>query len=281
MKKIISMLLIVCLLGVLASGCGSNKQTVDSIKESGKLIIHTNAGFAPYEYPSNGKVVGVDMDIAKAIADKLGVELVIEDVKFDTIITSVQSGKAALGVAGITVTEERKESVDFSITYATSVQYIIVPAAAEVDTIEDLAGLKIGVQLGTTGNFIIDDEINGIDEEDGTHTKGVLEGTGAECVTYNNANLAAVAMESGKLGAVVIDKLPAEIIGQKYGEKFKVMELVYEDGSKTTEEYAIAIAKGNESLLEVVNEVLAELKNNGKIDEWVLYHSQNAVMDEE
>ena len=167
MKKIISMLLIVCLLGVLASGCGSNKQTVDSIKESGKLIIHTNAGFAPYEYPSNGKVVGVDMDIAKAIADKLGVELVIEDVKFDTIITSVQSGKAALGVAGITVTEERKESVDFSITYATSVQYIIVPAAAEVDTIEDLAGLKIGVQLGTTGNFIIDDEINGIDEEDG------------------------------------------------------------------------------------------------------------------
>ncbi len=282
MKKIISVLLLVCMTVCLATGCGSavDRQNVDAIKESGELVIFTNAAFPPFEYRADGKPAGVDMDIAAAIAEELGVELVIQDVKFDTIITSVQSGKGALGIAGITVTDERKESVDFSITYATSVQYVIVPADAQVNTIEDLAGMKIGVQLGTTGDFIISDEVNGTEDDDGNHVKGVLEGTGASVIAYNNANLAAAAMKEGKCQAVVIDKLPAQIIEDNYDGAFKALELVYADGSSTDEEYAIAIAKGNTTLIEVVNNVLNRLQDEGKIAEWIVTHS-NATVDEE
>lgn len=281
MKKIIAAILSVCMLACVATACGSaaDLQSVDAIKKSGELVVYTNSGFAPYEYPSGGKVVGVDMDIAQAIADKLGVKLVIEDVKFETIITAIQGGKGALGLAGITVTDERKESVDFSDTYATSIQYIIIPADKTVETIEDLAGFDIGVQTGTTGSFTIDDAINGTKDDDGNHVKGVLEDTGAKLIEYDNAFLAAVALEANKLDAVVVDKLPAEIIEKKYDEKFKIIELVYADGSKTDEQYAIAIAKGNDSLRELVNEVLKKLKDNGKIEEWVVEHSTNALMD--
>lgn len=281
MKKIIAVILSVCMLVCVATGCGSaaDLQNVDAIKKAGELVVYTNSGFAPYEYPSNGKVVGVDMDIAQAIADKLGVKLVIEDVNFETIITAIQSGKGALGLAGITVTDERKESVDFSDTYSTSIQYIITPADKTVEKIEDLAGLTIGTQTGTTGSFTVEDAIKGTQDDDGNHVKGVLEDTGAKMVDYENAFLAAVALEAGKIDAVVVDKLPAEIIEKQYNGKFKIVELVYADGSKTNEQYAIAIAKGNDSLRELVNEVLKELKDNGKIDEWTVQHSTNAVID--
>lgn len=281
MKKIIAVILSVCMLACVATACGSvaDHQSVDAIKKSGELVVYTNSGFAPYEYPSNGKVVGVDMDIAQAIADKLGVKLVIEDVNFETIITAIQSGKGALGLAGITVTDERKESVDFSDTYSTSIQYIITPADKSVEKIEDLAGLTIGTQTGTTGSFTVEDAIKGTKDDDGNHVKGVLEDTGAKMIDYENAFLAAVALEAGKIDAVVVDKLPAEIIEKQYDGKFKIIELVYADGSKTDEQYAIAIAKGNDSLRELVNEVLKELKDNGKIDEWTVTHSTNAVID--
>lgn len=271
MKKIIAVVLCLVLalacVGMTSCGDAADKQSVDAIKEAGKLTMYTNAEFPPFEYMEGTEVKGVDVDIAQAIADKLGVKLEIHNVKFDTIIGSIQSGKGSIGAAGITVTDERKESVDFSIEYTTSKQYIIVPADSTVAKIEDLAGMSIGVQLGTTGDFIITDEINGTEEG-----KGVLQDTGASVTTYNSAADAAIALNSGKIQAVVIDKLPAEIVAGNY-ENLKAIELVYADGSNTEESYAICVAKGNESLLKVINEVIEELKANGKIDEFIIKHT--------
>ncbi|MBE7066233.1 MAG: transporter substrate-binding domain-containing protein [Ruminococcaceae bacterium] len=275
MKKIIAavlcLVLVLACVGMTSCKSAAEKQSVDAIKKAGVLTMYTNAEFPPFEYMKGTEVKGVDVDIAQAIADKLGVELEIKNVKFDTIIGSIQSGKGSIGAAGITVTEERKESVDFSIEYTTSKQYIIVPTDSTVAKIEDLAGMKIGVQLGTTGDFIITDEINGY-ESDGEQQKGVLQDTGASVVTYNSAADAAIALNSGKIGAVVIDKLPAEIVAGNY-DNLKAIELVYADGSNTEESYAICVAKGNESLLKVINEVIEELKASGKIDEFIITHT--------
>lgn len=276
MKKIIAVVLCVVLalacVGMTSCGDAADKQSVDAIKKAGKLTMYTNAEFPPFEYMDGTEVKGVDVDIAQAIADKLGVKLEIHNVKFDTIIGSIQSGKGSIGAAGITVTDERKESVDFSIEYTTSKQYIIVAADSTVAKIEDLAGMKIGVQLGTTGDFIITDEINGYEGDDGKAVKGVLQDTGASVTTYNSAADAAIALNSGKIQAVVIDKLPAEIVASNY-DNLKAIELVYADGSNTEESYAICVAKGNESLLKVINEVIEELKANGKIDEYIIKHT--------
>ncbi len=279
MKKIIALLLTIVLCTAVLASCGSaaDKQSLESIKEKGELVVYTNAEFPPFEYLANGEPTGVDMDIAKAIADEIGVELKVENVKFDTIISSVQSGKAAMGAAGITVTDERKESVDFSVSYTTSTQYVILPADAEYANITSLKGMEIGVQLGTTGDFIISDEVNGYKDDDGNDVKGVLQDSGASVTTYNNANLAAEALKSGKIKAVVVDKLPAELIAKNSDGKLKAVELVYEDGSNTAESYAICVAKGNDTLLEVVNKVIKDLLDSGKIDEFIVTHTTNAL----
>ena len=281
MKKLIALLMMLVLATAVLASCGSaaDKQSVDAIKKNGELVVYTNAEFPPFEYMSEGKPVGVDMDIAKAIADELGVKLTIENVKFDTIISSVQSGKASMGAAGITVTDERKESVDFSISYTTSTQYVILPADVEFENITSLKGMEIGVQLGTTGDFILSDEVNGYKDDDGKDVKGILQDTGAKVTPYNNANLAAEALKSGKIQAVVIDKLPAELIAKNSGETLKAIELVYEDGSNTAEEYAICVAKGNDTLLEVVNKVIKNLIDEGKIDAFIVEHTTNALAD--
>lgn len=265
-KKIISVLLVLAVV-MSAFALTSCK------KEEDVLTVYTNAEFPPFEYLADNKPVGVDMQIAQAIADELGMKLEIKNVKFDTILTSISSGKGDLGIAGITVTDERKESVNFSVNYATSTQYIVMKNDAKIEKIEDLAGLKIGVQLGTTGDFIISDEIAGTeDEETGEHIKGVLEGTGATVTQYNSAADAAVNMNSGKVDVVVIDKLPAEIVAGQY-DNFKAIELVYADGSKTDESYAVAIAKGNDELLEKVNKVIERLIADGSIDKWIVEHT--------
>ena len=257
------------------TSCKVKDSSENSNKDSAKkvLTVYTNAEFPPFEYLADNKPVGVDMQIAQAIADELGMELSIQNVKFDTILTSISSGKGDLGIAGITVTPERAESVDFSNNYATSTQYILYKDGASITTIEDLAGLKIGVQLGTTGDFIISDEINGVDDEEtGEHTKGVLEGTGATVTQYNSAADAAVNMNTGKVDVVVIDKLPAEIVASQYNN-FKTIELVYADGSKTDESYAVAVKKGNKELLEAVNKVIDRLIDDGSIDKWIIEHT--------
>ena len=290
MKKVLAVILVLALaLSLVACGggeetpAGDNPQSVEAIQAAGQLIMYTESGFPPYEYRNGEEVCGVDVEIAKAIAEDLGVELVIEDVPFGSIITSVQTGKAAIGAAGMSVTEERMEAVDFSTKYASSTQYVIVKAGNEFATFEDMAGMTIGVQDSTTGDFYVSDEIAGFDnEETKEHTPGVLEGTGAEVKRYTNALIAAQDLIAGRLDAVVIDKLPAlNIVAANADANLAAFELLYADGSDTFEEYAIAIAKDNSTLLEAVNATIERLQADGSIEQWIIDHSEAGAVTAE
>lgn len=281
MKKILSLLLALMMLVSLTAltGCSNNDQSLEGIKKSGQLIVYTEAGFAPFEFIANGKVVGVDIAICEEIAKEIGVELVVKDVAFNTILGAIESGKAAIGAAGITITPERAEQVDFSMPYTTSKQYIVVKTDSAIASYADLAGKKIGVQLGTSSDFIISDAINGTEDDDGNHVKGDFEGTGATVSTYANPNLAAVNLEGNKLDAVVTDELPAKLIVENSKGAYKCFELIYNDGSKTDESYGLCVAKGNTELLEVINKVLKNLIDTGKINEYVIYYSTEVTAD--
>ena len=255
-----------------ASSTAASDSAVEAIKAKGELVMYTNAAFPPFEYLSDtSEAVGVDVDIGQAIADELGVELKVENVDFDSIVPSIQSGKGDIGAAGMTVTPERQKEVDFSDTYETSIQYIIVPEDVEVSKVEDLAGKAIGVQTGTTGDTLIAGEINGKEDEEGNKVEGVLQGTDAEEVQYKSALEATQDLLNGRIDAVVIDKMPAESIVAK-NDGLKCVELVYADGSKTEESYGICVAKGSD-LTEVVNKVIKDLQDSGKIDEFMVDHS--------
>lgn len=282
MKKLLSLLLVLAMALTLCACGGTEKdaeeattsnQSVDAIKEAGEIIMYTNAEFPPFEYrDDNNNVAGVDVEIAQAIADDLGVKLVVEDVNFDSIVTSVQAGKAAFGAAGMTVTDERKESVDFSINYVTSKQYVILPEGKTIETINDLDGKNIGVQTGTTGDFIISDAINGTDDAEAIIPNATTNG-------YTSAILASQDLLSGRLDAVVIDKLPAEnIVAANSGKGLTATELKYADGSDTTEEYAICVQKGNTTLLDAINASLQKLIDDGTIDKLIVKHSEASAV---
>ncbi len=269
MKKILSLILCVFMLTFMFSACAS--------AEDDELVMYTNAAFPPFEYITNGnEVAGVDVEIANAIAAELGKTLKIENVDFDGIILGINNGQADMGIAGMTITEERLESVNFSIPYTTSVQYIIVKEGADVTTIEDLAGMKIGVQRGTTGDFIVSDEVNGYEDEDGNDVMGVLQDTDAEVIQFKSAPEAALSLTTDKIDAVVIDKLPAENITTE-NEGLQTFELTYSDGSVTVEEYAVAVAKDNEELLNSINTVIEKLIADGSIDAWIVEHSNETT----
>ena len=254
MKKIVSLLLIcVTLLTVLMfTGCGK-VYTVEDIKKEGKLVVYTEAGFAPYEFIYENKLVGVDVDIMAKVAEKLGVELDIHDVNFDTIVGAVQSGKAMVGAAGITITEGRKKSVDFSHPYAATEQYVIVKADKDIPNVEALKGKIIGVQQGTTSDILIDSLIK----------DGSLEGT--TLTGYNTPALAAAALD--KIDAVVTDKLTARIIVNGSNGSLKTDKFLKADGSVAAEveSYGYAVAKGSEELLAIINEVVDEMTASGEI----------------
>lgn len=213
----------------------------------GKLVMATNAEFPPYEYHDGDAIVGIDAEIAKAIADELGMELEIEDIAFDSIIPEIVSGKADMGLAGMTVTEDRMQSVDFSDTYAKASQKIIVTEDSEIASPDDLKGVIVGVQLGTTGDIYVSD----------------LEADGTTVERYNKGFEAVQALSQGKIDAVVIDGGPAKTFVAET-EGLKIL-----DESFTDEEYAIAVKKGNTELLEKINGALKTLKDNGTLDEIV------------
>ena len=241
LKKIVSVLLAAACVFSLAA-CGSKESSEDS-SEKETLVMATNAEFPPYEYHEGDDIVGIDAEIAAAIAEKLGMELKIEDMAFDSIIPAVTAGKADIGVAGMTVTEDRLESVNFSDTYATATQVVIVKEDSDITGPDDLAGKTVGVQLGTTG------DIYASDIEDATVEQ------------YNKGFEAVQALTQGKIDAVIIDGEPAkEFI--KEAEGLKILDEAF-----TEEEYAIAIAKDNTDLEEKINDALGELKDSGKLDE--------------
>ncbi|MBZ4671538.1 MAG: amino acid transporter substrate-binding protein family [Oscillospiraceae bacterium] len=270
-KRILAALAAGALCVAALSSCGQSGRTLDDIKKSGKIVMYTNAAFAPFEYKEGEKVVGVDVDIANEIAKDLGVELEIKDVEFSSVLAAIPSGKGDFGASGLSVTPEREKQMDFSIKYVKSVQYIIVPEDVKVTVFEDLAGKKIGVQTGTTGETIVNDEINGYKDDSGKEVKGVLQDSGASCSGYSSAMNAVQDLQAGRIDAVVIDKLPAEAIVAK-NTGIKCLELVYADGSKTEEEYAIAVRKGNKELLDQINSTLQRLIDEGKIDEFLVNH---------
>ncbi len=209
----------------------------------GTLVMATNAEFPPYEYHDGDSIVGIDAEIAQAIADKMGVTLEIEDIAFDSIIPEVTSGKADMGMAGMTVTDERKQSVDFSDTYAEAAQVIIVTEDSDIASPDDLQGKIVGVQTGTTGDIYATDDYGDDNVE-----------------RYNKGMEAVQALSQGKIDAVIIDREPAKVYVQE-NEGLKILDENY-----TTEEYAIAVNKGNAELLANVNAALAELKADGTID---------------
>jgi ABC-type amino acid transport substrate-binding protein len=220
-------------------------EAAESEAAGGVLVMATNAEFPPYEYHEGQEIVGIDVDIAKAIAAELGMELEIEDVAFDSIIPEITSGKADIGLAGITVTEDRKVSVDFSDTYAKASQMIIVKEDSEIAGPEDLKGVVVGVQLGTTGDLYVSD----------------LEADGTTVERYNKGFEAVQALSQGKIDAVVIDGEPAKTFVSET-EGLKMLDEAF-----TEEEYAIAVKKGNTELLDKVNAALASLEEKGTLDE--------------
>ena len=219
----------------------------DVDRSNGTLTMATNAEFPPYEFHDGDKIVGIDAEIAQAIADELGMELEIEDIAFDSIIPEIVSGKADMALAGMTVTEDRKASVDFSDTYATASQMIIVKEDSKIAGPDDLKGVTVGVQLGTTGDIYVSD----------------LEADGTTVERYNKGFEAVQALSQGKIDAVVIDGEPAKTFVSET-EGLKILDEAF-----TVEEYAIAVKKGNTELLDKVNGALETLKDNGTLDEIV------------
>ena len=218
----------------------------DSAFAGKTLIMSTNAEFAPYEYHDGNDIVGIDVDIANAICEDMGASLEITDVAFDSIIPEVQSGKADFAAAVMTVTEDRQTQVDFSDTYATGVQSVIVTEDSDIASLDDLKGKQIGVQQGNTGDLYYNDDF------------------GEESVQRFSKGADAVqALSTGKIDAVIIDNKPAQVFVDE-NEGLKLLETPYAE-----EEYAIAVKKGNTELLDAINASIANLKESGKLDEIV------------
>ena len=237
------------------------------------IVCYTNAFFAPFEYyggASGTEIVGVDIDIMNKVGEKLGKKVVYENKDFATLIDYVQEGKLCdCAAAGFTITDSRKEKVNFSVEYYTSVQYVIVKKGTlTTNTTSDgskqclfwsqLAGKKIGVQLDTTGNIYVAGEISGWDAENPTAEDGQLVGTGAKCVTLDDAQLAFANLKSGQIDCVVVDELPAKYL-IKNSSDYEAYPLYYDADTATEEKYGIAVNKNNAQLLEAINSVLNEL----------------------
>lgn len=254
-KKILAGVL-VCALAFAFCACGNEPAPADGEE----LVMATNAAFPPYEYYEGEDVVGIDAEIAGAIAEKLGMTLRIEDMEFNAIVSAVQSGKADIGVAGITVTPDRAESVNFTGSYATGIQVVIVPEDSDL-VVDDLFALKadgskwtVGVQEGTTGDIYCTGDLEEpVDENDNPlDPTGVVE-------RYNKGADAVQALLTGKIDCVVIDNEPAKAFVEA-NEGLKILDTEYIE-----EDYAICYAKDNEELGEKIDAALQELKDDGTV----------------
>ncbi|MBR2459890.1 MAG: transporter substrate-binding domain-containing protein [Clostridia bacterium] len=270
MKKIISLFLV----ALMAFGCVSVFASCDSGKDENVLTMATNAEFPPYEFKEGDGYAGIDVEIAQAIAKRLGKELKIVDIEFGSIIGGVQTGKYDFGMAGLTVTDERKESVNFSQTYATGVQVIIVKKDSAIQSLDDIfdfneegdpvalknIDIKVGVQQDTTGDIYCSDDVTkwGFNTCD---AEGVVK---IDRITrYPSGADAVEGLKSGKVDMVVIDNEPAKSFVAANEGAVRILE---GDNEYAVEDYAICVSKSNTQLLKDINEALTALKSEGVID---------------
>ena len=240
-KKVMSLVLIVCTIFFM-TGCGKNEH---------ELVLATEAGFAPYEYYEDGKVVGVDIDIAKEIAKELGKELVIKDVSFDFVINEVKSGKADFAAAGISITPEREKEVDFTIEYTTSNQVVVVKKGSSITNFDDIKNKKIAVQLGSVADLYVEEN----------YKKATI-------VPHKKYLSAVEDVKTNKADCIIMDELPAKEIVKENDN------LVILDGFLFQDKYGMIVKKGNDELKDKINKVLERMKNDGTIDKLVLEHSK-------
>lgn len=264
MKKtsivIVATLLIVASLALCLSGCGGTKgKTPAEIKEAGVLVVATNAAFEPFEYiAADGSYVGWDMDIAGAFADLLGVKLEIRNMEFDSVLGAVAAGTADIGMAGISYSETRDKTVDFSKGVFNSSQMIIVKSDnTDIEDAYDLAGKVVGAQRGTVGDLLAQLDPEWASDGEG----GYILGKPADVKGFGTAVEAVQALAQGSLDAVILDKMPAEAIVDKMSGAVKILEKsVFDD------EYAFAVAEGNAELQAWINDAIDTLKENGTWD---------------
>lgn len=258
MKKWLALLLVAALSICMLAACSGDGDTADETtaatddaqttaaedeKDDSVLVMATNAQFPPYEYiDDDGNYAGIDVDIMTEVAKKLGRTLKVEDMEFDSIIPAVTSGKADVGAAGMTVDPEREESVDFSVSYATGRQVIIVKNDSDITGPDDLEGKTVGVQSGTTGDIYVSDD-----------GKATVE-------KYKSGFEAVQSLLQGKVDAVVIDNEPAKVFVSE-NEGIKILDTDY-----VLEEYALCVAKGNTELLDQINTAIEEMIADGTID---------------
>ena len=242
LKSIIAMATVsIMALSIVGCGNGGDNNSSASGEDISVITLATNAEFPPYEYYEGQEIVGIDVDFINAIGEKLGKEIVIEDMAFDSIIPAIQSGKADIGMAGMTVTEDRLANVDFTETYVHTSQAIIVNTDSDaIKSSADLEGKTIGVQLGTTGDTYAGDVTDKVER-------------------YNKGFEAAMALSQGKIDAVVIDESVAKALAEGT-ENLAVLDEPF-----TEEDYAIAVKKGNQELVDELNKAINELKEDGTL----------------
>lgn len=265
MKKLLAALFATVMTMSLLTACGNAETSADTadVQETestdaevsealadGVLTVGTNAEFPPFEYVGDdGEADGFDIALIKAIGEKIGVEVQVENMEFASLVSSI-GNKVDVSIAGMTVTDERKETVDFSESYYDAVQYVLLPEGSDIATADDLIGKTIGVQLGTTGDILASD----------------IEGTTVSA--YNKGVDAVNDLVNGRVDCVIIDKNPALV----FAEKFQENGIVAVDGAQfafEAEQYAIAIPKGDTALADAINGAIEELKADGTFDELV------------
>ena len=286
MKKTLALVLAVLMALCVLAACGSEETAAAStsteaasasteaentatgklaeIQNRGKLIVATDATWAPFEYiGENGNPSGSDMELAAYIAEQLGVELEIKNIAFDSIGAYLQSGEADLGLAAITATEERKETLDFSDPYIVAEQYIVVRADDDsVTYFTDLDGKTIGAHLGTTGDFLVADSI-----ADGTIGNATEN-------QYKSLPDASLALVNGDLDAIVCDTVMAENLCTARGGAIKCFPVAYTDHEADIEPLCVAMAKGDAELVAKINEIIKPVVEDGTYESWVVTHTE-------
>lgn len=254
MKKLLSLALASTMLLSLIS-CGSSSSDlskIEQIKENGKLTMMTATGFPPYEYlGENGKPAGIDIDLAELVAIELGVDFEVLDMDFGLLVESLKSNKGDIIAAGMTVTEERKEQINFTTTYAYAGQVVLLPADSDIESFDDILDKTVTVQESTTSHIYVMDEL------------------GLSPLAFKNAVLCADALIAGKADCAVIDDTAAKLLVSSYGaDKLKFL-----DQPITSEEYAMGIAKGDDEFVNLVNSVIEKAIADGTLDEIIIKHA--------